>query len=343
MKAFILAAGIGTRLKPLTNTIPKPMATILGKPVLHHIVNFLRHSGFKTAMINLHYRSEVITNYFKSNPTELELLFSFEKKLLGTAGAIKKNAGFFEKTFVVISGDALVDIDLKKALAFHKEKKGIATIILKVPDFKLEYGVAITNNNGEIESFMEKPLCSNVFNDKVNTGIYIFEPQIFDFIPENKFFDFSKDLFPTLMRKKVKVFGFETKDYWKDIGDLSGYKNGNFDAIDGKIKLYYYGHLIKKSYTHICRPSHIHKSVKLYAPYFIGKNVVINENSVIKPYSVISDDTKIGVGVHIEKTVILNSVKISSGVKLTNSLVGNCTQIPSGMTLFNSVIMQSGK
>ncbi|MDR1418018.1 MAG: NDP-sugar synthase [Endomicrobium sp.] len=339
MKAFVLAAGIGTRLRPLTTDVPKTMVPILGKPALYYTFLHLLKYGFNSACVNVHYRSEVITNYFKNNKLGIDLKFSHEQKLLGTAGAIKKNESFFDETFVVMSGDGLTDINLKKALEFHRQKKSIATIVLKKIDLRFEYGIAVTDKTGQIKSFVEKPYWGDVFNDEVNTGIYIFEPRIFDFIPKDKFFDFSKDLFPLLMQKREKIYGYCMDEYWTDIGNIFEYKKGIFDVLDGKVKIDL--DIDKNSGDkYISSSAKIDKTAKIQGPCYIGDKVVIKAGANIKPYSVISSNVKIGENSLIEKAVIWEAAKIGENVKLINTIVGSNILITNQITLFDSIIME---
>ncbi|MDR3256232.1 MAG: NDP-sugar synthase [Endomicrobium sp.] len=341
MKAFVLAAGVGTRLRPLTNNIPKPMISILGKPALYYTFLNLLKNGFDSACVNTYYRSDVITDFFKDNKIGIKLEFSHEKKLLGTAGAIKNKEYFFDDTFLVMSGDGLTDIDLRKAINFHNKKKSIATIVLKKIDLRFEYGIAITNKNSEIKTFVEKPLWGDVFDDKVNTGIYIFEPEVFKFIPKNKFFDFSMDLFPLLMKKKKKIYGYLMEEYWTDIGNIIEYKKGVFDALEGKIKVDI--GIKNKGSKYISFNAKIDKSVKIQGPCFIGNNVIIEKNAVIKPFAVISDNVKISKNASVEKSIIWENSKVGNNVNITNTIIGYDILIPDNITLFDSIMMEYSK
>jgi mannose-1-phosphate guanylyltransferase/phosphomannomutase len=337
MKAFILAAGNGTRLRPLTKEIPKPMLPILDKPVIHYTLENLKKNGFDSAVVNLHYCAEKISDYFKQNKPQIHLDFSIEKKLLGTAGAVKKNEKFFNDTFAVISGDALTDINLKEVVEFHKKKKSLATIVLKEVDFRFHYGIALTNKKSEIKAFIEKPSWSDVFDNKVNTGIYIFEPEIFKYMPRNIFFDFSMNLFPLLKKNKKKIYGFVTKDYWKDIGNIAEYKKSVFDFLDGKINLA--AEIKRKNKKYINPKSNIEKNVKIFPPCFIGENVKIKQGAVIKPYSVISKGSEISGGTSLENCIVFDKVKIGRNARLINSIVYRSAKIPSNITLSDSIIL----
>jgi mannose-1-phosphate guanylyltransferase/phosphomannomutase len=339
MKAFVLAAGVGTRLRPLTSNIPKPMIPILDKPALYYTFANLWKYSFTDACVNTYYMSDVISDYFKKNKIDINIEFSKEKTLLGTAGAVKKKENFFDDTFVVMSGDGLSDVNLKKVLGFHKKKKSLATIVLKKVSSRFEYGIAITNKNSEIKKFVEKPSWSDVFNDEVNTGIYVFEPEIFNYIPKNTFFDFSMDLFPLLMKKGKKIHGFLIDDYWTDIGNIVEYKKGVFDALDGSLKLKL--SLRNKSGKYISNSAKIDGSAKIKGPCFIGDNVIIKENSIIKPYSVISNNVKVGKSAVIERSIIWENSVVGTGAELTNTVVNSNAMIPADVSLYDSIMMGS--
>ncbi|MDR3306887.1 MAG: NDP-sugar synthase [Endomicrobium sp.] len=341
MKAFVLAAGVGARLRPLTSNIPKPMISILGKPALYYTFSNLCKYGFTDACVNTYYLSDSITDYFEKNKTDIRLEFSKEKTLLGTAGAIKKKENFFDGAFVVMSGDGLSDVNLKKVLEFHKKKKSIATIVLKKVVSRFEYGIAVTNKSGKIKKFVEKPSWSDIFNDDVNTGIYVFETEIFNYIPRDTFFDFSMDLFPLLMKKGKKIFGYLMDEYWTDIGNIFEYKKGVFDVLDGKLKLNF--GLINNGGKYISETAKIAKSVKIKGPCFIGDNVVIEDKSVINPYSVISNNVKIEKNSIIDRSIIWENSIVGSGTDIINSVVSSDVSIPASMSLFDSIMMEASR
>ncbi|GHT41590.1 hypothetical protein AGMMS49921_05000 [Endomicrobiia bacterium] len=339
MKAFVLAAGIGARLKPLTTDVPKPMIPILGKPALYYTFLNLRKNGFDNVCVNIYYSHDAVTNYFKNNDEiGIKLNFFREKKLLGTAGAIKNAEDFFDDTFVVMSGDGLTDIDIKKAVEFHKKKKSVVTIVLKKIDLRLEYGIAVTNKAGEIKTFVEKPFLGDIFHNVVNTGIYVLEPEIFNFIPRNRFFDFSEDLFPLLMRQKQKIYGYVMDEYWTDIGNVFEYKKGVFDILDGKVK--FDVGINSRDNKYISTSAKIDKSVEVYGPCFIDDNVIIGKDTIVEPYSVISSNVKIGSNVSISKSIIWKNSNIGCNAKITNTLVGYGAMVPGNIALYNSIMME---
>ena len=222
IKAIIMAGGEGTRLRPLTCDMPKPMTPLCGKPVLWYIVELLKKHDIKSAAATLLYLPEMVTDYFcsESDP-DMEMSYFVEDIPLGTAGSVKNTGTFIDDTFVVISGDAMCDYNLTKAIEYHRSNGADATIILAKVEKPLEYGVVVTDENGRVERFLEKPGWSQAFSNTVNTGIYIFEKHCLDLIPASMSFDFSKDLFPAMMEKEYKIYGYEETGYWCDIGDLS--------------------------------------------------------------------------------------------------------------------------
>jgi len=340
MKAFVLAAGVGSRLRPLTVETPKPMVPILGKPALHHTFSNLKKYGFTDICVNLFYKPKSITKYFNKNDAGVNLLYSEEKKLLGTAGAVRKVADFFDDTFVVMSGDGLSDVNLKKIIAFHKKNKALVTIALKKIDARFEYGITVTDESGRVKSFVEKPYWKDTFADTVNTGIYVCEPEIFNYIPKDKFFDFSMDLFPLLLKNEKGIYGFEINEYWTDIGNIFEYKKGIFDALDKKIKIDIPG--VKKGKSFISKNAEIDKSVIISGPCFIDDGVIIGKNSVLKPYSVLGKNVIVKNNALIEKSIVWGNSIVGARSKIYNTVAGYKSRIPKDINLFDSILMGVG-
>lgn len=239
MKAMILAAGVGSRLGHITADKPKPMVPVGGKPVMEHIVNLLRLYGIKDVVANLHYLPETIMTHFRDGSGYgIRLTYSIEETLFGTAGGVKNNQWFLDETFLVISGDALTDINLDAFMKFHRDKKSLATIALKEVADVEQFGVVITDEAGRIRSFQEKPKKEEALSNLVNTGIYIFEPEIFDLIPRGEFYDFGRNLFPLLVEKGAPFYGWPMEGYWCDIGTVETYKKACLDAAAGLVRLY---------------------------------------------------------------------------------------------------------
>jgi mannose-1-phosphate guanylyltransferase len=236
---MLLAAGLGTRLRPLTYEVPKPMVPVLGIPVMEHILRLLARHGLDDVIANLHYFPEQIEGRFgDGSQWGVKLRYSFEEELLGTAGGVRNVRDHFGgDTFLIISGDALTDVDLTALLRRHKEAGGIGTLALKRVDDPSQLGVVITAEDGRIQGFQEKPDPAEALSDLGNCGIYVFEPEIFDYFPDRDFVDWAQDVFPALLEQDVPFYGHEIADYWNDIGNIKEFRQGNFDALSGEVRV----------------------------------------------------------------------------------------------------------
>src|SRR5918992_1232772 len=233
VRAVVMAGGEGTRLRPLTSNQPKPMVPIVGKPCMEHIVDLLRRHGFEDIVVTLAFMPQMIRGYFGDGASQgLQIRYSIEEMPAGTAGSGKLAQEALDDTFLVISGDALCDIDLGKIVEFHEARGAAVTIGLKSVDNPLEFGIVVTDEEGKVERFLEKPSWGQVFSDTINTGIYVLEPEVLKHVPTDRPFDFSKDLFPLLLEMGRPLYGFVFDGYWQDIGDLDQYRQGELYAPD---------------------------------------------------------------------------------------------------------------
>jgi len=224
MKAVILAGGLGTRLYPLTRKTAKCMLPVNGKPLLEHIIRYLSSYGFKEIVVTLGSKRKHIVDYFGDGSAyNVKLLYSIESKPLGTAGSFKDAEDYLDGTVLVMQGDTLTNFDLARVISFHKKRKAMATIALAPVKDPAGYGIAAIDKQGRIMMFEEKP--KHFFSNLVNSGIYVVEHEVLDYIPQGKIFDFSRDLFPTLLGKKLSVYGIKMDGYWFDIGTPKNYKN----------------------------------------------------------------------------------------------------------------------
>ena len=240
MKAVILSGGRGTRLETVTHSsVPKPMTELMGKPVLEHIVRLLARCGFPDICCTLACMPEQIENYFGDGaPFGVSMTYRREERPLGTAGAVKNCADFIgNEPFLVISGDAACDFDLSLLRDAHFRESAAVTMALYPHDAPLPYGLAVTDARGYIRSFIEKPRWERVVTDLVNTGIYILDPSVLSFIPEDTPFDFARDLFPRLLSAGRALYGLPMEGYWRDIGDPGSYYRANLDAWEGRLRL----------------------------------------------------------------------------------------------------------
>ncbi|MFH1283556.1 MAG: NDP-sugar synthase [bacterium] len=327
MKAFILSAGQGTRLRPLTYTVPKPMIPIGNKPVLEYTLENSKRCGINDVIINVNENPKMITDYFGDGSSfAMNIIYSYEKDLLGTAGAVKKMEKYFSGTFFVLSGDGLTDIDLRKVLNFHKTKKSFATMVLKKIDARFEYGVTVIDRSSRIKNFLEKPFWSDVFTNTVNTGVYVFEPEIFKFIPKNSFYDFGHQVWPKLLNRGKRIFGYVTDSYWCDIGNLDEYRKGQWKMLEGSMKVAFHGKKIKSG-VWVDKGTVVEKGAKLKAPCLIGSGCRIGEKSIVGEYTVIGNNTLIGPETIATNCIIWDNVLIGKKNILNNSIVGSNVHI----------------
>src|SRR2546429_1780475 len=233
-----MAGGEGTGLRPLTSNQPKPMVPIVGKPCMEHILELVREHGFEDVIVTVAFLPQAIRSYFGDGESlGLSMEYSVEESPLGTAGSVRLASDRLGETFLVISGDALCDIDLGELVAFHREKQAAVTIGLKSVDNPLEFGIVVTDEDGRVERFLEKPSWGQVFSDTINTGIYVLEPEVMRHVPTDRPFDYSKELFPLLLEMGRPLYGYVMDEYWQDIGNLDQFRQANFDALDEAVSL----------------------------------------------------------------------------------------------------------
>src|SRR5579872_2230653 len=288
MKAVVMAGGEGTRLRPLTSNQPKPMVPIVGKPCMEHILELLRDHGFEDVVITVAFLPQAIRSYFGDGESlGLNIEYSVEESPLGTAGSVRLASDRLDDTFLVISGDALCDIDLGKNVEFHREKGAAVTIGLKSVENPLEFGIVVTDDEGRVERFLEKPSWGQVFSDTINTGIYVLEPEVLRHVPTDRPFDFSKELFPLLLEMGRPIYGYVCEGYWQDIGNLDQYRQANFDALDGKVDLNISGLKIRGD-VWLGEGVEIDDVEGVEGPAFVGNYTTISPDASEGPYSVLN-------------------------------------------------------
>ena len=269
MKAVVMAGGEGTRLRPLTSNQPKPMVPIVGKPCMEHILELLRRHGLTDVVVTLAFMPQAIRSYFGDGEAlGMNVSYSVEESPLGTAGSVKQ-AVAEDETLLVISGDALCDIDLSSLIAFHRDRKAAVTIGLKSVENPLEFGIVVTDDDGKIERFLEKPSWGQVFSDTINTGIYVIEPEVLRHVPAGEPHDFSKQLFPLLLEMGRPLYGYVADGYWQDVGDLGQYAQANFDALDGLVQLEIPGLLLRGN-VWLSESAEVHDLDTIEGPAFVG-------------------------------------------------------------------------
>lgn len=325
---MVLAAGLGTRLRPLTYELPKPMVPVIDRPVMAHIVDLLKAQGITEIIANLHYFPETIQEYFGD-----ELTYRYEPELLGTAGGVRNCRDFFgDEPFLVISGDALTDLDVAGLVATHEARGGVATLCVKqVPDTR-EYGVVIHDDEDRILGFQEKPAPQDAKSDLGNCGMYLFEPAIFDHFPDAAQVDWAHDVFPMLLERDVPFHIHRIDDqYWNDVGSLGELKSGTFDALTGALKLATAFDTAGADGVHVGERSSIDAAEDVTGPVWIGRDVTIGEGARITGPAVIGDRAVVGAGAKLRDAIVLPGTHITDETILIGATLGH-TGIVAAMT-----------
>jgi mannose-1-phosphate guanylyltransferase/phosphomannomutase len=325
VKAVVMAGGEGTRLRPLTSNQPKPMVPIVGKPCMEHILELLSSHGFEDVVVTVAFLPQAIRSYFGDGTAlGLNIQYSVEESPLGTAGSVRLASDALDDTFLVISGDALCDIDLRQIVDFHKEKGAAVTIGLKSVENPLEFGIVVTDDEGKVERFLEKPSWGQVFSDTINTGIYVLEPEVLKHIPTDRPYDFSKELFPLLLEMGRPIYGYVCDGYWQDIGNLDQYRQANFDALDERVRLNVPGLKIRGD-VWIGEGVEIDDVEGVEGPAFIGNYARISPEASVGPYTVLGAATTLRERGRIARTVMDASCYVGRSAVVEGAIIGrNC-------------------
>jgi mannose-1-phosphate guanylyltransferase len=331
MRAMVLAAGLGTRLRPITYEMPKPMVPVLNRPVMEHIVRLLARHGFTETIANLHWFPELIETHFGDGASfGVELTYSREAQLLGTSGGVRNAADFLGDSFLVISGDALTDIDLAAMREFHESHDRVATLATKRVEDTSQFGVAITGSDGRIQGFQEKPDPAEALSDLANCGIYMFRSEIFDFFPEPGtseaagpgdppgFADWAMDVFPRLLEADVPFYSHEIDAYWNDIGNLEELRQGNLDALTGAVAVEREGEVVDGFRS----GSPAGEEGALVGPVLLGAGCEIGDDVRIDGPSVIGDGARVGAGSRLREVIALPGAEVPPGSVLIGAIAG---------------------
>ena len=337
LQAIIMAGGEGTRLRPLTCDTPKPMVPILGKPVLSYSLQLLRRHKLTEVGVSLLYLPERITRAFGSGEKDgVRLHYSREKDPVGTAGSVKLAAqGRLrpEKPFVVLSGDGLTDCDLTAAFRFHAKKRALATLVLARVREPLAYGVVVTDENGRVTRFVEKPGWGEVYSDTVNTGIYILSPEVLDKIPDGPH-DFGQQLFPRLVREGEPVYGFVADAYWCDIGDESAYVRAQADFLNGRVRL--------DPGALIAETAQIAPSARLEGNVYVGAGAVIGENATLSDGAVIGAGARVGAHARVSRSVLWEDARVGEWARVSGAVLCRGAQAGTGAELYEDSALGDG-
>jgi mannose-1-phosphate guanylyltransferase len=311
---MLLAAGLGTRLRPLTYEVPKPMVPVLGTPVMEHIVRLLARHGVDDVISNLHYFPEQIEDRFGDGSRwGVRLSYSHEPELLGTAGGVRNvREHFGGETFLIISGDALTDIDLTALLEAHRARGGIATLSLKRVDDPSQIGVVILGEDGRVQGFQEKPDPAEALSDVGNCGIYVMEPEIFDYFPDRPFVDWAQDVFPALLEQDVAFYGHEIDEYWNDIGSIREFRQGNFDALSGEVKVQIESSRMNPDAEWVDEP-----------PVYVGEGCEIGSGVRLTGPVVLGDGCRVGEGAAIRDSVLWAGTEVAPRAVVIGAVAGS--------------------
>ncbi len=339
MKAVIMAGGQGTRLRPLTSNQPKPMLPVVNRPMMEHIVKLLIRHGFKDMIATLQFLPSLISNYFgDGGEWGASMQYSTEFTPLGTAGSVKNSSRYLDDTFLVISGDALTDIDLNKVVDFHRSNRAMATLTLIRAENPLEFGIVVTDAGGHIERFLEKPNWGQVFSDTINTGIYVLEPEVLEYIPEGRSFDFSKELFPYLLEKGLPLFGYVADGYWCDIGNFEQYTAAHKDILDQKVGIDPPGFRMAEK-VWVGEGVDIEAGAELRGPAVLGDHCKVERGAVIREYTVLGHNVAVKQDAFVHRAIVYDNSYIGTGCHIRGCVVGKNCDLKSNVRLEEGVVI----
>jgi len=321
MRAMVMAAGLGTRLRPLTYEVPKPVVPVVNRPVMEHILELLPGHGFTEVISNLHWFPDTIRNRIgDGSSVGVDLTYSYEEDLLGTAGGVRNVAGFFgDEPFLVMAGDALTDIDLTALREAHSRNEGIATLAVKRVANVSEFGVVITGNDGRIQGFQEKPDPAEALSNLASCMIYVLEREIFDYFPDRPVVDFALDVFPALLENDVPFHVHVIDEYWNDVGSLPEYLQGNLDALEGAVSVNGGGTLLD--------PAGSEEAIErgepgISGPVIVGQNCELDPSARLDGPLVIGDGCVVGAGARVKQSVLLPGSEVPERAMVAGAVYG---------------------
>ncbi|MDQ1446156.1 MAG: mannose-phosphate guanylyltransferase / phosphomannomutase, partial [Acidimicrobiaceae bacterium] len=334
-----MAGGEGTRLRPLTSNLPKPMMTLANRPMMEHIVRLLKDHGFEDIVVTVAFMANVIRTYFgDGSEFGVRMVYATEESPLGTAGSVRNAMDELDERFLVISGDVLTDIDLSAIVRFHEDKGALATIGLKAMENPLDFGIVITHEDGSIERFLEKPTWGQVFSDTINTGIYVLEPEIFDFIPEGRPVDFSGEVFPALLEAKKPLYGYVADGYWEDVGTLEAYVTAHHDVLDGKVEIDVPGFRLAEG-VWLGEGAEVDPGARVDGPVVIGDYCRVDSGAHLAQYTVLGSNVRVGADAYLERAVVHDNVYLGPAVRLRGCVVGRSSDLRRGARCEEGVVL----
>ncbi|MEU6968729.1 mannose-1-phosphate guanyltransferase [Kitasatospora aureofaciens] len=328
MKAVVMAGGEGTRLRPMTSSMPKPLLPVANMPIMEHVLRLLKRHGLSDTVVTVQFLASLVKNYFgDGEELGMHLTYAHEETPLGTAGSVKNaEDALKDDSFLVISGDALTDFDLTKLIDYHRSKNALVTVCLtRVPN-PLEFGITITDEEGRVERFLEKPTWGQVFSDTVNTGIYVMEPEVFDYVAAGESVDWSSDVFPQLLKEGKRVYGYVAEGYWEDVGTHESYGKAQADVLEGKVDVELEGFEISPG-VWVAEGAEVDPEAVLRGPLYIGDYAKVEAGVEIREHTVLGSNVVVKRGAFLHKAVVHDNVYVGPQSNLRGCVVGKNTDV----------------
>ncbi len=328
MKAVVMAGGEGTRLRPMTSSMPKPLLPVVNRPIMEHVLRLLRRHGLTDVVVTVQFLASLIRNYFgDGEELGMHLTYATEEEPLGTAGSVKNaEDALRDEPFLVISGDALTDIDLTALIAFHHERSAMVTVCLTRVSNPLEFGITILDDEGRVQRFLEKPTWGQVFSDTVNTGIYVMDPAVFDYVKPGEVVDWSGDVFPRLLEEGHPVFGFVADGYWEDVGTLESYHRAQADVLEGRVNVDIDGFETSPGIW-VAEGADVDREAVLRGPLYIGDYAKVEAGAELREYTVLGSNVVVRHRAFLHRTVVHDNVFIGQQANLRGCVIGKNTDI----------------
>ena len=333
-----MAGGEGTRLRPLTSNQPKPMLPLANRPMMEHVIRLLKEHGLEDIVVTVAFMPHAIRTYFgDGSEFGVKLSYATEETPLGTAGSVRNAKDELDEPFLVISGDVLTDIDLSAIISFHEERGALATIGLKAMENPLDFGIVITHEDGSIERFLEKPTWGQVFSDTVNTGIYVLQPEIFDFVPEGKV-DWSEEVFPALLEAGKPLYGYVAEGYWEDVGTLEAYLEAHHDVLDGKVDIDVPGFQLGEG-VWLGEGAEVDPGAKLDGPVVVGDYCRVEADAHLAAYTVLGANVRVASHAYLERSIVHDNGYLGPSVRLRGTVVGRSSDLRQGARCEEGVVL----
>src|SRR5919199_234066 len=340
MKAVVMAGGEGTRLRPMTSSMPKPLLPVANRPIMEHVLRLLKRHGLNETVVTVQFLASLVKNYFgDGEELGMELSYANEEKPLGTAGSVKNaEEALKDDAFLVISGDALTDFDLTELINFHKEKGALVTVCLtRVPN-PLEFGITIVDEEGRVERFLEKPTWGQVFSDTVNTGIYVMEPEVFDYVAAGEQVDWSGDVFPQLLKEGKPIFGYVAEGYWEDVGTHESYLKAQADVLEAKVDVEIDGFEMSPG-VWVAEGAEVDPGAVLKGPLYVGDYAKVEAGAEIREHTVLGSNVVVKSGAFLHRAVIHDNVYVGPHTNLRGCVIGKNADVMRAARIEEGVIV----